>query len=609
MTHLKYKNTTRAEATPPEWLSIGAQVGQLANIWSERGDIVGYVGPGAGGIAPACFTPATAEVEVNVDVAFGRGTAPADIGDLRDRSTQFEWPKAIGAIFHEALHARFSAWDMQQAMKDLAPQEFRALILLEEGRIESQGLQIYPENAGFLRAAALEIVLADLEEEPLTGSDTRSAAELAALTMARVDAGSIRESDVDALSKSIVDKLGPDTLHELRKLWRAAQAYTKHTNAEGMYAFAREWVRIVNERAEENGEQDGGEESGEGSGSGAGGLSTPGGEDGESMSDFVREALEALADAADNASIGSFEELEDQRTAEEWKEIAGERASSAKESAEHSKAASEVFGQGTGPMPTMRTDSRLLETRPPTGPERAAAVRVAQMLEKAKYRERDEVEVSSILPPGRLRTRAMVQGAALKSKGIMTQAEPWRRTMRKHVDDPKLTLGVMVDISGSMSMAMEPMAVTAWVMSEAVRRVQGRTAMVYYGQDVFPTLKPGQHLDKVTVYTAPDGTEKFNRAFKALDGGLKLLHGTGARLLVVVSDGCYTPEEYQRAKTWLARCQQAGVGVLWLSMDDGRTAKALVHGTHAVLLTGTQQPEAVATDIGRAAAKALMAAA
>lgn len=604
MTHLKYKNTTRAQATPPEWLSIGAQVGQLANIWAGRGDIIGYVGPGAGGIAPACFTPATAEVEVNVDVAFGRGVAPADIGDLRERETHFEWPKAIGAVFHEALHARFSAWDMQQAMKDLTPQEFRALILLEEGRIESQGLQIYPENAGFLRATALEIVLADLDVEPLAGSDTSVAAELAALTMARVDAGSLDESDIEKLSDSIAEKLGPEALAELRKLWLEAQAYTTHTNAEGMYGLAREWVRVVKERADENGE----DEAGEGAG-GSGGLSTPGGDDGDSMSDFVREALDALNEAADNASIGSFEQLDDQRTAEEWKNIASERSSSAKEAAEHARAASEVFGQGTGPMPNTRTDSRLLETRQPTGPERAAAVRIAQMLEKAKYRDRDETEVNSVLPPGRLRTRAVVQGAALKSKGIMTQSEPWRRTVRKHVDDPKLTIGVMVDISGSMSMAMEPMAVTAWVMSEAVRRVQGRTAMVYYGQDVFPTLKPGQHLDQVTVYTAPDGTEKFNRAFKALDGSLKLLTGTGARLLVVVSDGCYTPEEYQRAKAWLARCKQAGVGVLWLSMDDGRTAKALVHDTSAVLLTGTSEPAKVATDIGVAAARALTAAA
>ena len=75
-------------------------------------------------------------------------------------------------------------------------------------------------------------------------------------------------------------------------------------------------------------------------------------------------------------------------------------------------------------------------------------------------------------PPGGLRSRALVQGAALKSKGLLTQTEPWRRTQRKHTDNPQLKVGVMVDISGSMGMAMEPMAVTAWVLSEATKRVQ-----------------------------------------------------------------------------------------------------------------------------------------
>jgi hypothetical protein len=227
------------------------------------------------------------------------------------------------------------------------------------------------------------------------------------------------------------------------------------------------------------------------------------------------------------------------------------------------------------------------------------------MLDKAKYRDRDEVDIHSILPPGRLRTRAMVQGAALKAKGVMSQAEPWRRTVRKHVDDPTLTIGVMVDISGSMSEAMEPMAVTAWVMSEAVRRVQGRAAMVYYGEAVFPTLKPGQHLSEVTIYTAPDGTEKFDSAFKALNGGLNLLNGTGARLLVVVSDGCYTGQERQAAKHWLNECKRAGVGVLWLSIDPGHHAQTITRDTGAVLLPNTSQPTAVATEIGSAAARAL----
>lgn len=594
MGHIDYKRSSRAEATDPKWLGVGSQIGQVTNIWSGRADIIAYVGPGAGGPAPACFTPATAEVEVNVDVAFGEGFNPADIGDLRERSTQFEWPKATGAIFHEALHARYSLWDIIKAQKDLSAAEFRAMILLEEGRIERQGLELFPENAGFLRACVLQIVMADLTDEPLPENSVRAAAGLAALTLARVDAGSIEEEDVTGLRAAVLKQISEETLGKLREIWLAAQAYDKHYMGEGMYDLAREWVRVVNEVA-------GGEEDEEGEGQ-------PGGGPGGMSAQDIQDILDALGEAAENAEVGSYGQLGDQQTTEEWNDIAKERGSAAKQEQEHERIASDVFGQGTGPMSSTKTRSTLSEVRPATSAERTAAVKVAQMLEKAKYRDRDETEVKSILPPGRLRTSAMVQGAAYKAKGVMSQVQPWKRTMRKHVDDPTLKIGVMVDISGSMSEAMEPMAVTAWVMSEAVRRVQGKAAMVYYGEGVFPTLKPGQHLDKVNIYTAPDGTENFDKAFKALNGALGLIHGTGARLLVVVSDGCYTSAETKAAKAWVDACSRAGVGVLWLPIDDGRTAKYITAGTSAVMLPNTSNPTVVATEIGAAAAKALTAA-
>jgi len=51
MGHYKI-NATRAEATPIEWLGVGRQIGELANVWSGRSDIIAYVGAGAGGKPP-----------------------------------------------------------------------------------------------------------------------------------------------------------------------------------------------------------------------------------------------------------------------------------------------------------------------------------------------------------------------------------------------------------------------------------------------------------------------------------------------------------------------------------------------------------------------------
>ena len=203
MGHLKFSET-RAERTPAEWLPIGARIGSLVNDWAGRSDIVAYVGPGAGGPAPACFNPYQAEVEVNVDIAFGEGVDPSMIGDISQRNTLFEWPRATGAIFHEALHARYSKFDLAKAAEVLSSNEHHALSVLEESRIEAMGVKYIPANRVFLRSCALEIVLADVQAnaEAHINNGVRSIAGLAALTLARVDAGSLEIGRAHVLNSS-----------------------------------------------------------------------------------------------------------------------------------------------------------------------------------------------------------------------------------------------------------------------------------------------------------------------------------------------------------------------------------------------------------------------
>lgn len=586
MAHI-HSSATRAELTDPAWLPVGAQLGSIVNTWARRSDLVAYVGPGAGGPAPACYNPLLSEIEVNVDVAFGPSIEPHMVGDLTERDTQFDWPKASGAIFHEAMHARFSRWSLPAALVDLTKDEFAAINLLEETRIEHAGVVAHPENRGFLRACALEIVLADAKENLKELTSTRAAAQLAGLTLARVDAGVLDREDVEPIADLLEAFIGEDLLIKLRSVWNRFQMHDNHHDASGnLYDLAREWAKLVDDAAKERDED-----------------ANSSGDDG--MQEFIDEMLDALNEAASAAAISSQDELADQHTSERWARMATSKNRDAKEMREHEKESKDVFAKGTGPSIGSKSSSYLREARKPAAAERAAAVKVAQMLEKAKYHERDAHEIHSVTPPGRLRTRALVQGAALKQKGIIAHTEPWRRTVRKHTDDPSLKIGVMVDISGSMNSAMDPMAVTAWVMSEAARRVQATAAMVYYGTDVFPTLKPGQHLDKVNVYTAPDGTEKFDRAFKALDGALNMLHGDGARLLVIVSDGCYTDTEEAKAKQWMKRCHEAGVAVLWLPFDHSGWPARLSKGTDAVVLPGKLDPAEAATAIGKAAVEAL----
>jgi hypothetical protein len=584
MGHLK-TGETRAEATPTEWLRAGRTIGELANKWSLRDDIVAYVGPGAGGQAPACFAPTTAEVEVNVDVAFGFGVKPEEVERLNQRKVQYEFPKGTGAIMHEAFHARFSRWSMPEAYAELKSDEYQALILLEESRIEYQGLKSMPNARPFLRACAMEIVIGDVKEDMEKQTPTKSLTNLIGLVHARIDAGILEAHEVAVVMELVENQIPADVIEQLRTIALSAQAHELHNDATELYPLAIEWARIVRELAKERGDEEGNNPVG------------------EALKKLMSDVLDAMEEASDEISATNFGELADQEQSEDWKDEVKGKAEDAKEKEENREIAKDVFSKSTGAGST-KSSSRLVDTRSPNADELVAAVTIGQWLEKAKYRERDEHEVASILPPGRLRTRAIVQNAALKSRGVNQQVEAFRRTVRKHTDDPTLHVGVMVDISGSMGSAMQPMATTAWVMSEAVNRIQGECAMVYFGNDVFPTLKAGQRLKEVSIYSAPDGTEKFAKAFSALDGALNLLHGSGARLLVVVSDGQYTSEETRKAEEIVAKCKEAGVAILWLPFDNGAGADRLA-ANYAEVIREITNPAQAAETIGRAAERVM----
>ena len=594
MTHFG-DSATLSRTTPDEWLHVGARIGRLVNQWAERHDLVAYIGSKAAITqgAPALYTPATSEVEVNTDIAFP-GATPEQIGDLTERAQQFEFPKGTGAIFHEALHARFSTFDLHQAQRDLGDSlTWEGFYLLEEGRIEAFGTRLMPSNKSFLRACALEIVLGDMKDvDPESISSVRGIAKLMALSCARVQAGVLSPNDIRPLT-DIFDLVAPKGLfEELRPLWTQFQILDPKFALPRMYDIARKWAEIVTKYAKEAG-QDAQSESGKG-------------EPSDEARKVARQIMGALAEAAEATEFEATAEAMSQQTLEENEEIVEQRASQAEARKQAKKVANQVFSHSSGPSGVKKTSSKLQEERLPTALERASAVRIAQALERAKYRDRVRIEAESVTPPGRLRTRAVVQGRAMRARGVMDTTAPWNRVQRKHVDDPNLTIGVMVDISGSMRSAMEPLASAAWILSESTRRVHGRTAMVYYGDDVFPTLKAGQHLDKVRVYSASDSTEEFGKAFQALDGALDLLNGSGARLLVVVSDGHYRSDQQRIVEEVMRQCDRAGVAVLWLGAGHygGNGERYCTTPTSSYVPVGERVTDA-ADQIGRLAERAL----
>jgi hypothetical protein len=622
-THFTSERRTRFEKTDPRWLRVGSQLNELANDWASRDDIVTFVGEGAGSGAPACFVPDISEMEVDVKVAFGDGADPDWMDDLTERDVQFDHPVAMGAVLHEAMHAKHSTWDLRDCMKGVKDRfEHDLVTSFEETRIEARGVSRFPENKPFLRACALKLVVGDLKEDKqFAERGHQSMSRLMLLTLARVDAGVLKPQDVEPIREAADKAYGPVVMEKLRAIWVAAQAHAQDDRWEPLHELAKKWVEVLEDaghdpKAESEipewlkellqamvGVGSGGDASdGDDEGSGSGGGGKPGeedGEDGESSGGMLEEM-------ADDAETAAREDATEQALAEQAAERAAEQNARSQEKASHEKQAAKTFGRGTGPGPA-NTASHLIEKRDPAGKERAAAVALAKDLEKARYRDRVVEKKTSAVPPGRLKMRSAMAGDVSRSRGMQSDVEPWHGKRRHHTEDPELKVGVLVDISGSMRRAMQPMAATAWVLSEAVKRVQGKAAMVYYGNDVFPVLAPGQHLDKVTVYSASDMTEKFDRGFKALNGKMDLLGSAGARLLVVVSDLYHNHDEIEAATEWFKRCKRDGVAVVVVapSEDQRRRCERILGANGTAITIDLTDAGATARQIGAAAVREL----
>ena len=606
MKHFSRLNTRKSE-TPKEWLTTCSHIGELVNAWSERNDVVVYAGTDAGmGQSVACFLHDTAEMEINLPQAFGVATTPRMVGDLRERENQYEFPAVVGVVFHEALHAKYSTWIGDSLMELIPNSKVKdAFWLLEESRIEAMGAFTMPENALFLRASSTTLSFAGVEEYLDTMSKTEAFANLAGLTLARVDAGVLDEFDVADIESKIANELSIDTLDKLRAIWCEFQTLNAKipANIQRGIDLAIEWVKVVDERAIERGETPseptpitcGYPSDSDSEGEGSGGE----------LPQEVKDLLDEIAKAMDDIATETNDKLGEQEKKEQDEKVVKGRQSESKRQAENRDKARKVFSTSSG-AGGGGSRSTLIETRKPQSEERVGAVRVAQMLEKAKYRERSITKVDSVVPAGKLRTKALVQKLAMESRGVRSELPTWRHKTRKHNDEPPLTIGVMVDISSSMSSAMKPMASIAWILSEAGKRVQAKSAMVYFGSGVFPTLKVGQRLDEVNVYSAPDGTEEFELGYKALDGELNLVAGQGVRLLVVVSDGHYRSDQDSAVKKAVSECERNGVAVLWVVPKECYSggADVLLNGTHATLASITDTAS-IADAIGKSAVIAL----
>jgi hypothetical protein len=553
---------TSPAAIDAAWLRLSAALTEAAADLADREDLVVSCAPGAGGGAPGCYFP-PARVEIDGDHL---GVDPATCDPARP-SDRERYPVLWGLLAHEAAHARHSAWEVPAGGPAAAA---NAAIILEESRIEARQLGRRPGDRHWLRAAARTLILTGLPQAEMTAWD---AGHEAALLLARVDAGVLEEDEVTAVAVAVEGVIGRDRLNRLRAIWRAAQK-TADDDAAAMLGLGQRWCSVLGLDPDAPAPLPATE-------LGASGPPSP-------LQEAVSAVLETVA-----ASVAS------PRSSDLVKVTA--RAAEAAARKRSATIARKVFTAHQETEPG--ADSPLCGERAPTLAEQAAARRLARALRNARHRERVVITSTSPTPPGRLRMRDVVAAEAQRAAGKIPSAEPFTRTLRRHVPTPPLRLGIACDISGSMEAWAKPISSAAWILARAAAHVPDAcSATVAFGAHVHPVTYPRAFPAKVREFAALDNYERFCEAVDALDGALDLSWPGSIRLLVIVSDGKFRPTQLRDGPVRIARLVKAGCAVLWLAVNDRTEA---MNGAHAIAIA---EPSGAADAIGQAAIRALAAA-
>lgn len=576
-------------------------------------------------------------VTVDARRALG-GVDPRRVNPLTWRGRRAH-PAVVGVVTHGAAHAASTVWGAEvDALAVREPDVVAVMRWFEDVRVEFRQCRRRPSNRFYLRASAGLVTLAGVI--PLLGGDgelpsVSVAAEVCALVYGRVSAGVFTDREVARVGQVCSEVLGEETFSGLCEVQsRAVRCVDGDTEA--LAGLAREWLSLLPADTPNHGNGTGpgagaGDESGEPDAPGddepgedesaqgavettgatgqAGETGDPAGardddpfadtdetDDGQEWANEAHEEApnqlqQALTEVTDSVQESVHEaQDEDEQTAKTQqaaeKETAKRDAEAAETKRNKSSAKKALATRGTDEFFTYRT---------PTSGERRSSKRIAEALKRAQFRDRTVTMYNSMTPPGRLKGREAMLGAAQRAQGAMVTARPFQAVRKRHTPEPPITVAVLGDASGSMGWAESALGPVSWMFGNAMSQVAGDFASAVFGKKVHVLTRPGEYPKQVADYHANDGWEDLAGGIRVADGLLGLLRGTGVRLLVVISDGIIVDRPNRAASQELLRAFIANGGrVLWVGAGSTSLTRDLDGIVHA------RQPKATSTQTGLA---------
>ncbi|WP_018352048.1 hypothetical protein [Longispora albida] len=542
----------------PAWAAMSAAWTTQVQAITGRGDLTVIVTPGAGGGAPACITFDDGVIEV--DAAYV-GVDPSLL-DPADPASRDLYPVAWGLLTHEIAHAEHTRWSPDP----LAQVAAEMSILLDEARIEGRRLATTPTDRQWLRAASLKLDIADLRAP----DSVPAAATIAALVLARADAGILTAYEVAPVRAAITRVLGRRRLRRLEKIWRRALR-TADADSRAMREWGRRWCRVLGLHPEIRYPLP------------ATGAAT--------LTAAVAGVMAGIASEVTATITAAKQALADAQ------KRADERAQELSQQKGKKAAAEKVFGKRGAKLPRAQRGAE----REPTSQEIIDVNRLTRALRTAARREPIVTHSASATPPGRLIPREAMAEQVQRHLGQIPTATPWKTTSQQSFPNPPLLVGITIDVSGSMNPFFGPAASIAWVFNRAVGALPGgQSASTTFGSEARALTRPGRHRDpKVRELVGESSTRHFTLTVNALDHALGLsTAGHAARLLVMITDGHFFHRDDVEGQRNLDALAQSGCGLLWIGPEMSHPMR----GAQVALLADASQAGPIIT---RAAIAAL----
>jgi hypothetical protein len=486
------------------WRALSALYTAQAESRTGRLDIMCVVAPDAtGGVAPGTWSPLASRIELDGNVLPG---AP----DTLDPALNPDHHKAFcalhGVFVHEVGHAVHTLYLVRDCAEDVREE----MLLLEEIRMEAQSVRRRPSEARFLRACANFLIVEEQSYVQGANGDARAAAFAATLMEGRVVAGSLKPEDVHEVSQVISQVIDAKQHQSLERIWQDT-VEVPDDDLEGLERVARRLHKLFPPQP------------------------------GSLSQDFIEAligALEAGAAQAASAAVGQIQ-IEGSVAIEQIAEAVKGDVDMQERLDKALKDMREDSGKAAGAPGGAVIKAKL---RPATAEERRARNKLAALLRKARWRDRDSYRQSTELPPGRLRTRLAVQRSAQIAHGKVPSVKPWRQTKRQYVEMPRLRVGILVDTSGSMSGAAPGVSSSLWVIANAVADAGGKSAAYAFGDSLARILDPGKPPPQVLELKGQGGTAFVPDALQLSSEALDFNDRGGPRLMIIVSDGMWTGE-------------------------------------------------------------------